>query len=240
MNTLSINELRNDLKESTNNMSWTVSNIITDDGLLLPPTSDSKEISKLLERQAEIHLSKIADKYGYVFETSSRQNTYPDGTLTKYDAGRILHRIAIDAKSTFEKPSMNLTLGSYTSFLLNDNKSITYPYSTYDDHWVMIFTYRRTEDGSYDSVRWYLTEKARITGLVAGSGNTKNIGSVRFRKVDDLTSINGPFARFKNMKGASDHYWRNYDRLRKEIKSPGDLIMHPEFVQFTNLERSNC
>jgi len=146
-------------------------------------------------------------------------------------------KVAVDVKSTYRnfgrggKWSASFTLGSYTSFLINETKNIAFPYSQYAKHYIIGFIYTRViaapvTDGvekperifTFDKrgeiscpikdVACFVQEKYRIASKRAGSGNTTNIGSITGASVEDFAEGNGPFA------AEGDEvfldYWRNY------------------------------
>lgn len=143
---------------------------------------------------------------------------------------------------------MGLTLGGYASFLRNNTKNILYPYDTYAEHWVLGFVYEQAEiHQEYDLEslpgpdeiacpyviqKVFLRQKHEICGLRAGSGNTKNIGSIKVKDVSDFENDLGPFCQFRNAKAACDHFWRNYDQYKTEIDDANSLYSHPDFVFF--------
>ncbi|MDO9070175.1 MAG: type II restriction endonuclease, partial [Deltaproteobacteria bacterium] len=103
------------------------------------------------------------------------------------------------------------------------NKNITFPYEQYGAHFVLGVIYSRRQDAvderrihSLDNLQdiisvvkdftFLFQEKWRIAGELPGSGNTKNIGSVR--NITDLTEGRGPFAPYGQE--VFDDYWMNY------------------------------
>lgn len=136
----------------TQNFTWEIQGFIDQNNNVLPIDSDTKVLSTVFERFASPALRSLAAEKDYVVETAN-QTTYPDFTLTKYDAfGNVEHRIALDIKSTYIEPTFagrfkktKMTLGSYNSFIRNNTKNILYPYNTYHEHWVLGFVYIRNE-----------------------------------------------------------------------------------------------
>lgn len=143
---------------------------------------------------------------------------------------------------------MIFTLGGYNSFLRNGTKNILYPYSTYNEHWIMGFVYSQNPafpqydlDNMpargdiacpYKDVYAFVRQKHLISGLRAGSGNTKNIGSIKVRNASDFANLNGPFARFAKARDACDYYWKNYEHYVELIYNEHDLLNHPDFYEF--------
>lgn len=201
-------------------------------------------LSTVFERLASPVIRTIAKDCGYEVEISN-QTTYPDFTLSNVSTG---DRIAVDIKTTYESNRMVLTLGGYNSFLRTDTKNILYPYSTYRRHWIVGFVYRQLlayppytvhnmpARGDikcpYKVMSVFVREKHEISGLRAGSGNTKNIGSVPVGNPIDFSTVMGPFTFFRKGKLACDHYWRDYERYGVEISTTQQLLVHADFQQF--------
>ena len=117
------------------------------------------------------------------------------------------------------------TLGSFTGYFRQreSKKNITFPYEEYSGHFILGTIYSRV-DGTIDERRVYtiddlqsivsvigdftflLQEKWRIAGERPGSGNTRNIGSIR--SIRGLVDGNGPFA--PHGPDVFDDYWMNY------------------------------
>ncbi|MGH2593825.1 MAG: type II restriction endonuclease, partial [Anaerolineae bacterium] len=136
------------------------------------------------------------------------------------------------------------TLGAFTGYFRQRKsaKNITFPYEQYAAHFVLGTVYSR-RDEAIDERRVYqldnlqdivsvvkdftflLQEKWRIASDRPGSGNTKNIGSVR--DIQALIGGNGPFAAYGQE--VFDDYWMNYltDDMARAIDSE---------VSYRNLE----
>jgi len=223
---------------------WEVEGFIDKTGYVYPIDTDTKVISTVFERLASPVVRKIAREDNYTVETAN-QTTYPDFTLTNHTTK---HRIAIDVKSTYVRDRMMLTLGGFNSFLRNNTKNILHPYSTYHEHWIIGFVYeQRTAFDEYDldnmpkhgdipcpySMRIvFVRKKHEISGLRAGSGNTKNIGSIIVAKPNDFATRDGPFMGFEQAGKACDYFWKEYERLCPLIHDQEELMLHPEFKQF--------
>ncbi|CED61894.1 Restriction endonuclease [Moritella viscosa] len=252
-----INNFSQRFFQLTEHCSWEVQGFVDMNNNVLPIDSDSKVLSTVFERFASPALRSLAAEFGYVVETAN-QTTYPDFTLTKYGMnGCVIHRIALDIKSTYieakyhnpqEFKKTKMTLGSYNSFIRNNTKNILYPYSTYHEHWVLGFVYFRNaafeeytlenlpQRGDiycpYSVESIFIREKVDLTGIRAGSGNTKNIGSVDISYPRGFEYVNGPFTQFHHKKQACDYYWTNYEELKFDITDSDSLYDHPEMVQF--------
>lgn len=246
---LTISKLQNDFSANTNkNWSWEVEGFLDTKGYVHPIDTDTKVISTVFERMSSPVIRSIAKNYGYIVETAN-QTTYPDFTLSHFDDKKLTHRIAIDIKTTYLSNTMLFTLGGYNSFLRNGTKNILYPYSTYDEHWIIGFVYAQNpkfeeydlsnmpQTGQipcpYSNVTVFIREKHAISGIRAGSGNTKNIGSVKVSKNPVLFQTTmGPFLAFKRAKDACDFYWRHYEKYCAEISTHAGLLAHADFAQF--------
>ena len=155
---------------------------------------------------------------------SEHQNHYPDITFIAPDETRI----ALDLKSTYRVSGKNVngfTLGAFTGYFRQREitKNITFPYASYVAHFVLGFIYSR-QDEVIDERQLYkidelhdiasvvkdfeilLQEKWRIASDKPGSGNTKNIGSIK--DIQALIKGDGPFAQYGQ--DVFDDYWSNY------------------------------
>ncbi len=249
-----IDEFKDGFFNLTTGWSWEIQGFIDQENRVYPIDSDTKVLSTVFERLVSPVIRSLAKKKSYIVEIAN-QTTYPDFTLTLKDGDNVIHRIALDIKTTYAEKKddskykkMNFTLGSYNSFLVNNTKNILYPYSTYSDHWILGFIYSRApafEEYDLDSIpkrgeikcpydieSVFITEKVKITGLRAGSGNTKNIGSVKLDTPLGFENHNGPFTKFSKSKFACDHYWKYYEDYKKEISTEEELIGHPDFQKF--------
>lgn len=241
---LTIDQFRELFLQLTNGWTWEVEGFLDKQGRVHPIDSDTKVLSTVFERLASPVIRSIAKRFDYRVELAN-QTTYPDFTLTQIDTA---HRIAIDIKSTYVSRQMVLTLGGYNSFLRNDTKNILYPYSSYSGHWIVGFIYNQLDPHEeydlesipkateiscpYSMETLFIREKHEISGLRAGSGNTKNIGSVKLTRPDDFATASGPFSRFERAKEACDHFWRNYETYRAHISTTSNLTSHPDFQRF--------
>jgi hypothetical protein len=185
---------------------------------------DTKVISKIIELILFPVISRFAREHHYKMILSEHQNHYPDITFVSPDETKL----ALDLKSTYrtgEHTVNGFTLGAFTGYFRQRKsaKSITFPYQDYCGHFVLGVIYsRRTEiidekrafklDDLEDIVSvvkdfsFLLQEKWRIAGERPGSGNTKNIGSVK--DVNSLVSGAGPFS--PHGQEVFDDYWTNY------------------------------
>lgn len=185
---------------------------------------DTKVVSKIIELMLFPVISQFAAEHGYRMVLSEQQNYYPDISLVAPDETKI----ALDLKSTYRTSAETVngfTLGAFTGYFRQrkSTKNITFPYEQYSGHFVLGIIYSRQEE-TIDERRVYaldelqdivsvvkdftflLQEKWRIAGERPGSGNTKNIGSVR--DIQALVEGNGPFALYGEE--VFDDYWMNY------------------------------
>lgn len=185
---------------------------------------DTKVLSKIIELTLFPVISRFAAENDYKMVLSEYQNHYPDITFIARDDTKI----ALDLKSTYrtgEGTARGFTLGAFTGYFRQRKsaKNITFPYEEYAAHFVLGVIYRRREKAA-DERRVYkleqlqdivsvvkdfvflLQEKWRIAGERPGSGNTKNIGSVRH--VESLLKGTGPFSSYGLQ--VFDDYWMNY------------------------------
>lgn len=259
--TIDINFFRNRFFDLTRHYTWEIQGFIDQVDQVLPIDSDTKVLSTVFERFSSPVIRTLVQDFGYAVETAN-QTTYPDFTLTKRDSsGNIIHRIALDIKSTYIEPhpsrqgqykKTKMTLGSYNSFIRNNTKNILYPYDTYSDHWVLGFVYFRNEAFQeytlenipqrgdircpYSVQSVFIREKVDITGIRAGSGNTKNIGSIEIETPSGFENESGPFVLFNaRKKEACDYYWANYENLKDQIVNTQSLVSHPQMHRFQTI-----
>lgn len=231
----------------TSDWTWEVEGFIDSQQYVYPIDSDTKVLSTVFERLSSPVLRTIAKRFDYIVENAN-QTTYPDFTLSKYENGVLVHRIAVDIKSTYRSTGMLFTLGGYNSFLRNGTKNILYPYNTYNEHWIVGFVYSQNpafreydldnmpRPGDiacpYRDVFVFVRSKYALSGIRAGSGNTKNIGSIRVKDASHFLTAMGPFSQFSRAGAACDYYWQRYETYVATIFDENSLINHPDFQQF--------
>ncbi len=169
-------------------------------------------------------ISRFAVDHGYRLILSEHQNHYPDITFVAPDETKI----ALDLKSTYRtsaETAAGFTLGAFTGYFRQrrSSKNITFPYEQYAQHFVLGVIYTRSDDASDErqvhplselqniasvvkEFTFVLQEKWRIASDQPGSGNTKNIGSVR--TIQTLLVGDGPFA--VHGERVFDDYWMSY------------------------------
>jgi hypothetical protein len=185
---------------------------------------DTKVVSKIIELMLFPVISQFAAENDYKMVLSEYQNHYPDISFIAPDGAKI----AFDLKSTYrtsENTVSGFTLGAFTGYFRqrHSTKNITFPYEQYAAHFVLGIIYSRsneavderhiyTLDNLQDIVSvvkdftLLLQEKWRIASDRPGSGNTKNIGSVR--NIEELVEGKGPFVPYGEE--VFDDYWMNY------------------------------
>jgi len=209
---------------ATDNGDWVVKGFIDIYRNIYTISIDTKVISKIIELMLFPVISRFAIVNKFKMILSEHQNHYPD--ITFILPNNI--KIALDLKSTYKTgpDTVNgFTLGAFTGYFRQrkSNKNITFPYEQYSAHYVLGVIYSR-RDGKQDERKIYkldslqnitsvvkdftflFQEKWRISGELPGSGNTKNIGSIR--KISDLIDGKGPFSLHSEEIFAD--YWMNY------------------------------
>jgi hypothetical protein len=185
---------------------------------------DSKVVSKIIELMLFPVISQFAAEHSYRMVLSEHQNHYPDISFIGPDETKI----ALDLKSTYrtDRDTVNgFTLGAFTGYFRQRKsiKNITFPYEQYAAHYVLGVIYGRSDE-AVDERRIYtlndlqdivsvvkdfeflLQEKWRIASDHTGSGNTKNIGSIK--NIKALIEGKGPFAQYSE--AVFDDYRMNY------------------------------
>ncbi|MGB9870863.1 MAG: type II restriction endonuclease [Anaerolineae bacterium] len=214
---------------------WTLRGFIDIARRIYALSPDTKVISKALELMILPDIVRQARDEGYQVIFAPEQNFYPDLSLVQGD-----EKIALDLKSTYRMPDhpeevSGFTLGAFTGYFRDrqSTKNIVFPYREYTAHYVIGIVYTKMDmpdlPGVYPleqlstitppirDIEFLLQPKWRIASDQPGSGNTKNIGSVK-----DLAALRagmGPFARLgPEGEALFDQYWQEYltaDMARK-------------------------
>jgi hypothetical protein len=209
---------------ATDDGDWVVKGFIDIYRNIYTISIDTKVVSKIIELMLFPILSRFATENKFKLILSEHQNHYPDITFIMPDKVKI----ALDLKSTYRTGVNTIngfTLGAFTGYFRQrqSSKNITFPYEQYAAHFVLGVIYSRREeaidekrihglDNLQDIVSvvkdfsFLFQEKWRIAGEQPGSGNTKNIGSVR--KIEELIEGRGPFS--SHGEEIFDDYWMNY------------------------------
>lgn len=209
---------------ATDEGNWVVKGFIDTYRNIYTISADTKIVSKIIELLLFPVISQLAIEHSYRMILSEHQNHYPDITFIEPDGTKI----ALDFKSTYRTDTNTVngfTLGAFTGYFRNRGsaKNVTFPYEQYAAHFVLGVIYSRCEEciderrvhsleelhdiiSVVKNFEFLLQEKWRIASDRPGSGNTKNIGSVR--SIRDLLEGNGPFAPYG--REVFDDYWMNY------------------------------
>lgn len=228
-----LNHLQRELQDEQG--LWTLRGFIDIARRIYALSPDTKVISKALELMVLPDIVRLARNEGFQAVFAPEQNFYPDLSLVRGQ-----EKFALDLKTTYrlpDRPGMvsGFTLGTFTGYFRDrqSTKNIVFPYSDYAAHYVIGIIYTKTEmpdlPGVYPleklstvpppirDIEFILQPKWKIASDQPGSGNTKNIGSVK-----DLYALRagmGPFARLGTEGEALfDRYWQEYltaDMARK-------------------------
>ncbi|MBI2861734.1 MAG: EcoRV family type II restriction endonuclease [Chloroflexi bacterium] len=209
---------------ATDSGDWVVKGFIDVYRNIYTISVDTKVVSKIIELMLFPVISQFAAEHGYGMVLSEYQNHYPDISFVTPDGTKL----ALDLKSTYRtdaKTVSGFTLGAFTGYFRQrkSTKNITFAYEQYAAHFVLGIIYSRSDE-VVDERRVYtlndlhdivsvvkdftfvLQEKWRIASDRPGSGNTKNMGSVK--NIQGLVEDNGPFVPYGE--GVFDDYWMNY------------------------------
>ena len=230
---MNTDEFKNSIVESfstfkeviaTNDGDWVIKGFIDVYRNIYTISLDTKVISKIIEIMMFPILSNFAKRNKFKMVMSEHQNHYPDITFISKNG----EKYAIDMKSTYRttnKKSNGFTLGAFTGYFRqrNSHKNITFPYEEYKAHFVLGVIYKRSEETIHEERKYKLEEIENILSVIShftflfqekwkiasdhpGSGNTKNIGSVK--DINTLIEGKGPFAPYSIR--VFDDYWMNY------------------------------
>lgn len=198
--------------------------------------NDSKIIGRLFEVIVVDALMKAAKDLNYILHESEKQTVYPDFYFEKSDR----KRIAIDVKTTYRKnenSKYGFTGGSFTSFMRNGTKNISGTYSDYEKHYILGIVYTRetkpfrgktelenlkTITPAYKHVECFVQEKYRICGDKKGSGNTDNIGTIKYNTIAPFVYGAGPFA-FLGKEVFLD-YWTHHPKYKDSLQTQAELF----------------
>ena len=213
--------------------------------MVSPLSSDTKFLSKIFEDHFLSQIDKFADNMGFKSIAPKAQNYYPDRTIIYNDI-----KLAIDVKSSYktgESQISGMTLGTFVGYFRNNSssKNIMFPYDEYAAHFIFGAIYDRISTDEtrkypieklaelptpFGDVDYMFHEKYRIASDYPGSGNTKNIGSVK--DIKSLINGTGPFRDLGEK--VFEHYWKNYmtsDMARKK-KTQRPFRNIDEYKQF--------
>jgi len=210
---------------ATNEGDWIIKGFIDVYARIYTISVDTKIVSKVLELLLFPMFVEFAKTCELEIELCPHQNFYPDLTFTHKPSGI---KFAVDIKSTYRKSETEvngMTLGAFTGYFRkrDSNKNTLYPYNQYAGHFVLGAIYSKGGEVSDERKQFTLEDLSRIPSVVKhfqffaqpkyriasygpGSGNTKNIGSVK--KTDQLVGGAGPFASLGEQ--VYDDYWMFY------------------------------
>ncbi len=218
---------------------WLLRGILDLRHRLYPIPSDTKVLSRLLEMLFVPPIFAFAHEQACEIILAPHQNYYPDITFITSEGTKF----AVDIKSTYrlsEHRVSGFTLGAFTGYFRDPHlsKNTLFPYEAYAEHFILGLIYSRpkkplpiTRIYTLDDLQTLLPvvqqlqvilhEKWRVASDRPGSGNTRNIGSVR--EVKALIHGRGPFTQYgERGKAIFLHYWRNYltAEMARTIASP--------------------
>jgi hypothetical protein len=210
---------------ATNEGDWIIKGFIDVYARIYTISVDTKIVSKVLELLLFPMFVEFATICDLEIELCPHQNYYPDLTFTHRQSGG---KFAVDIKSTYRKSETEvngMTLGAFTGYFRkrDSNKNTLYPYNQYAGHFVLGAIYSKCGEAADERKQFTLEDLPRIPSVVKnfqffaqpkyriasygpGSGNTKNIGSVK--KTDQLLGGTGPFASLGEQ--VYDDYWMFY------------------------------
>jgi len=209
---------------STDSGDWVVKGFIDVYRNIYTISVDTKVVSKIIELLLFPVISQFAKEHDYTMVLSEYQNHYPDISFIATDGTKF----ALDLKSTYRTGTTmvnGFTLGAFTGYFRQrgSTKNITFPYEQYAGHYVLGVIYSRHNEGISErdvypledlqdivsvvkDFTFVLQEKWEIASDRPGSGNIKNIGSIR--DIQSLIEGQGPFASYGEE--VFDDYWMNY------------------------------
>jgi len=239
---------------ATDSGDWVVKGFIDVYKNIYTISIDTKVVSKIVELMLFPVISRFAVEYNYKMVLSEFQNHYPDISLISPDNTKM----ALDLKSTYRTDDTRVngfTLGAFTGYFRNrkSTKNATFPYEEYAGHFVMGLIYSRNEQIADErkiyrlddlqnivsvvkNFTFLLQEKWRIASDQPGSGNTKNIGSVR--DINSLINGKGPFSELGEK--VFDDYWMNYltEDMARAIDSEVPYRNLKEYSKWRNRGRT--
>ncbi len=229
---------------ATDSGEWVVKGFIDIYRNIYTISIDTKVISKIVELILFPIIYRFAQENNYRVVLAEHQNHYPDISLIAPDNTKI----ALDLKSTYRVSKQSVsgfTLGAFTGYFRkrDSTKNIVFPYNNYAAHFVLGVIYSRNENISDErevytldnlqnivsviqNFTFLLQEKWKIAYDHPGSGNTKNIGSIK--NINKLVQGEGPFASFSEE--VFNDYWMNY--LTKDMAEAIDSD-----IPYRNLEQ---
>lgn len=226
---------------------WVVKGFIDTYQNIYTISADTKVISKLIELMLFPHLADFARQNNYELRLAEHQNHYPDISFVGSDGAKI----AFDLKSTYrtsDARANGFTLGAFTGYFRDrrSKKNITFPYDEYSKHYVFGIIYSRFDETvdertvyqladlqNIESVAhdfaFLLQEKWQIASDKPGSGNTKNIGSVK--SIEALLNGRGDFAPYGV--DVFDDYWMHY-QTNDMARNTDSIVLYTNLREYWN------
>ncbi|MBS4058885.1 MAG: EcoRV family type II restriction endonuclease [Bacteroidetes bacterium] len=227
----------NDAVELSNG-DWIVKGFIDVSKNIYTISVDTKVISKVMELILFPEFVKFAEKNNLQLELARQQNFYPDISFKDADD----NWFAVDLKTTVRQSANrinSMTLGAFTGYFRErtSTKNCNIPYGKYKGHFVLGAVYSQVE-GINERViykvedlqniasvikdfQFFAQEKYKIASETPGSGNTKNIGSIK--DIGKLLDGQGPFTELGEE--VFDDYWMYY--LTTDMAKAAELSKPP-------------
>ena len=223
---------------STSNGDWVVKGFIDIARNIYTISTDTKVVSKVMELLLFPELVRFAEQNDLKLHLAERQNFYPDVTFIDNEN----HLFAVDLKTTYRVSDIitnGMTLGAFTGYFRSreSRKNCSFPYGSYEGHFVLgviysqalgvderqVYSLNNLEQitSAISDFQFFVQEKYRIASDLPGSGNTKNIGSIR--RVEDLLHGRGPFVELGE--AIFDDYWMYY--LTEDMARAVELSRRP-------------
>lgn len=226
---------------------WVVKGFIDTYQNIYTISADTKVISKLLELMLFPLIADFARQNNYELRLAEHQNHYPDISFVGPDGAKT----AFDLKSTYRTSANRVnrfTLGAFTGYFRDrkSSKNITFPYAEYSHHYVLGIIYSRSDElideqtvfhlRDLQNIRsvahdfeFLLHEKWRIASDKPGSGNTKNIGSVK--SIEALLNGRGDFASYGVH--VFDDYWMHY-QTNDMARNTDSIVLYTNLGEYWN------
>ena len=245
-----LDEINDNIKTlMTNDKEWTVKGFIDIFKNIYTISVDTKVISKILELMLFPIILTYCKKNNIKPVIASAQNHYPDLTFILPDG----EKFAMDIKSAYRINNERIsgfTLGAFTGYFRNRTsiKNSTCPYANYSKHFVLGVIYSRKNNNIEESKTYnlddiesissvisdleiVLQEKFKIAHYTPGSGNTKNIGSIK--DINRIRNGSGPFAILGER--IFDDYWMYYQTADMATDGKPPYLNLEEYVKYKQL-----
>ena len=238
------------------NSEWTMRGVIDIFEKIYPLPHDTKVLSKILESHLFPYFLQFAESVYFNLELAEHQNWYPDLTFISKENPPV--KFAVDLKTTYrdeKNPDFcnGFTLGSHGEYFVDrkSTKNVQYPYGDYLGHFCVGIIYTRKIQSSATEFQsfsvedlskipavlkdfiLFAEEKWKIASDNQGSGNTANIGSIKY--IEDILAGRGVFS----LAGEKlfDEYWVNFGKLKVPDKKGGYKVLSTfeEFLSFKGL-----